>query len=65
MRMKARTVAGTGEKSLLGDPGPESRLGREKEREKERAKMIDGMSESQNKIVRIRSVARHFGLRDP
>ena len=31
MKTKARTVAGSGDKSLLSDPGSESRLGREKE----------------------------------
>ena len=33
MKMRARTVAGRGEDSLLSDPGPELRLGKEKEKE--------------------------------
>ena len=40
-KMKARTVAGRGEKSLLWDPGSEIRVGR---RERRRyAKVINGM----------------------
>ena len=34
MKMKARTVVGTGEKSLLSDPRSELGLGREKGKEK-------------------------------
>ena len=34
--MKARTIVGTGKKSLLSDPGSELRLGREKRKEKVR-----------------------------
>ena len=45
--MNARTVVWGGGKGLLVDPGSESRLGRE--REKERAKIIDGISNC-NKI---------------
>ena len=41
-KMKARNVVRRGEKSLLGDPGLELRLGRG-ERERKRAKTIDGM----------------------
>ena len=33
IKMKAGTVVGRGEKSLIGDPGPELRLGREKGKE--------------------------------
>ena len=43
IKMKARTVVGRREKSLLGDPGSESCLGREKEKKK-RAKIVDGIS---------------------
>ena len=35
-KMKARIVVGRGEKSPLSDPGPELRLGREKEKRKVR-----------------------------
>ena len=36
MKMEARTEVGRGEKSLIRDPGSESRLGGEKENEKVR-----------------------------
>ena len=32
IKIKARTVVGRGKESLLGDPGSESHLGREKEK---------------------------------
>ena len=35
IQMKARTEVGRGDKSLRSDPGSESRLGREKEKERE------------------------------
>ena len=52
IKMKARTVVGRGEKSLLGDPGPELRLGGEKEKEKS-AKLIDGMNKRKGKVSRL------------
>ena len=36
IKTKAHTVVGRGEKSLLSDPGSQLRLGREKEKGKER-----------------------------
>ena len=42
-----------GRKSLLCDPGPESRLAREGEKENENAKIIDGMS-TEKKLTKIK-----------
>eukprot|EP00610_Laminaria_digitata_P001320 TRINITY_DN3196_c0_g1_i1.p2 TRINITY_DN3196_c0_g1~~TRINITY_DN3196_c0_g1_i1.p2 ORF type:complete len:51 (-),score=10.06 TRINITY_DN3196_c0_g1_i1:151-303(-) len=44
--MKARTVVGRGEKSLLCDPGSELRLWRERDRS---AKIINGMEKEKKK----------------
>ena len=49
LNVKARTVVGRGGKSLLSDPGSESRLGREKEKEK----CEDNKLDEQSKKVKI------------
>ena len=49
MKMKARTVVGRGEKSLLCDPGSELRLGGG---EKRRAKTINGMEKKKEILTR-------------
>ena len=42
--MKARTVVGRGEESLLGDPGSALRLGKEREKGKEQQIIVERMS---------------------
>ena len=60
--MKARAVVGRGEKSLLRDPGPELRLGRENNKN---APIINWISKVtikkiiRLKIVRVRAVGKN------